>query len=200
MIFSPRGYPFGEVAARRRLAWKFVIFEVIFAAAAIGLLCRAINDGGNLVLASLTIGAFVFSLWLASASLNAPLQLALYFENRVDGNIVWSEPIARNLVYLDARAKADSEKPLSLFGFRDDLAGQEIIWHEASLGLETVTALTKKLRDNANLDQETALIIADLAQLQERLQTAVEDGTRFCFILKTPGMSGMEADQRKGHF
>ena len=192
------GYPPEHLNDKRQglktLAQLLAFVSAITALFAVG----GLYDIGLLALAALSSAVGICLLWSGFVTALAKPLLALYFEEKVPGDWVWSKVLARNCVYLDELATESSR--LSSFGFADDLAGETVVWHTPERGLETIEQLLQLLRANPARLRENSAIIADLEKMQIRLQQACKTGTRFCLILHYDVINSMEIDQRKGSF
>ncbi len=192
------GYPLEHLNDKREslktLAQLFAFVGAITTLFYIG----GLYDIGFMALAALSGAVGICLLWSFVVTAFAKPLLALYFENEVSGDWVWSKVLARRCTDLDALASETSR--LSSFGFADDMNGETVIWHTPERGIETVEQLLQKLRNEPQLLQESAVIIADLENMRARLHKACETGTRFSLIFHYAVVSGAEIDQRKGHF
>ncbi len=194
------GYPPEYLRGRRRFVVGFLLTLLVVGAVATFLSYNAIYSDAPLELASGTSGIFLFLLWMFYASVKSPTYLAIYFEEEVTGDALWSAVLARNCLYLDERCVQSKVAKFSSFGFTDDWSGKNMIWHAPEMGLQTVTTLLNQLSLNPDILDESASIIADLQKMTERLQAARKDRTRFCFILHGDGINAMEIEQRCGYF
>jgi hypothetical protein len=126
-----------------------------------------------------------------------------YFTNQVpgtdtfaSGNTVW-----RHFLFLDQFAKDRGIVPLAAFFSEDDLEGAEVVWHDPTEGLKTVSELLTELRLRPDLHDEATLIMTELSKIQIRLQEASKSGSRFCFLFRHgSSWSGQEMDLRQGFF
>jgi hypothetical protein len=113
------------------------------------------------------------------------------------------QALARNCRQLDQLAGELHLTPLSAFGFNDDQAGEQVVWHDPGQGLETVTGLLRKVREQPDAVADTEAVAAELDNVAAVLRKAQEKGVSFCFILRS-GMdrfiSPMEMDARQGKF
>jgi len=194
------GYPtYYRKRFQHHLFWMIITLLVTSGIAGI-LAYSAIYMEGNILLASGAIALFLlFVCWFCYETIT-PIKMALYFEEPVPGPWVWSEVLARHCVYLDPIVAKTGAYPLSFFGFNDDFRNESLVWHAPEKGLETVSKLLQKLRNEPDLVDETETIIADLEKLEIRLRKACENTTQFCFIFHGDGINGMEIEQRRGYF
>jgi hypothetical protein len=113
------------------------------------------------------------------------------------------EALARNCRQLDQLANDLHLTTLSAFGFNDDQAGEQVAWHDPGQGLETVTGLLRKVREQPNALADAEAVAAELDNLAAALRKAQEKGVSFCLILRS-GMdrfiSPVEMDSRQGKF
>ena len=192
------GYPTEYLQRTRNDARNTIIVVAIAGVIAALLIYWAIYHEVPLLLASRAGAIWLFIAWIGYCSAAAKPLLALYFEDEVPGDWVWSKALARNCTNLDALATESST--LSSFGFADDMAGETVVWHYPQRGLETVEQLLQTLRDQPDALKETNAIIVDLEKMRQRLQQACESDTRFCLIMHYDVVNSMEIEQRKGHF
>lgn len=129
-----------------------------------------------------------------------------YFEHRVatdddsipdafDGGI----ELASKCYRLDEVAAEVGVPPLSAYGFQDDYDGDEIIWHDPREALRTIDALTKAIRQQADM----AAVVGELARLRAYLHLASQKGIRFCLLVRAGRdnmISPLEMDRRQGYF
>lgn len=102
--------------------------------------------------------------------------------------------LARRFEFLEGRAREMSLEPLSLFGWADDLSGQQLAWHDATRALATVAALLEVSASDPELK-------ADLTRLHEALTSAHEVKAPFCLLLlHGQSTSGWQMDTRRGNF
>lgn len=161
--------------------------------------------GELLPFAALLAAAFLYGLLGASASYwdSTHASIVPYFQSPVPGPSTFctGEALARHLGELDELAIRLGILPLSAFGFPDDLAGETLAWHDPAWGLETVSSLLERLRDEPGLVKRAAAVIADLELIEARLAEACRAGVPFCFLLRLGrSTSGHEMSLRKGHF
>lgn len=160
----------------------------------------AIYLNGDIAFAASVGAVFLFLLWVGYGIIVSRVRIALYFENKVTGEAIWSEPLARNCAYLDAIASDAGLTPLSAFGFADEYLGEDVVWHDPEQGLKTVSGLRQKLQSNPQILDDSSVVIPDLAAVETRLREACKSATRFCFIFHYDAINGMEVEQRKGYF
>lgn len=111
------------------------------------------------------------------------------------------QTVARCCTYLDVLAQQNGLKPLSSFGFADDLGQETVIWHDAAQGLATVSGLLSILRQTPFLGQDTQAVVEDLTAWQENLASASQLQVPFCLLLRHGNTaSGHEMDVRQGYF
>lgn len=164
-----------------------------------GLVRNDLNSQGTAFFIEFTL---IFVGWVAYLSHQERVKMALYFEDRVPGQMHWSGALARHCVELDKIALEAGVMPLSTFGFADDWPHQKqvVTYHRPELGLETISKLREKLSDHPISGSDVDTLQEDLSKMEERLQQAHQNGTRFCFILHGDATNGMECEQRKGFF
>jgi hypothetical protein len=111
------------------------------------------------------------------------------------------EALARNCVYLDSLAIQSGWKPLSFFGFADDLYSKRLVWHDPEEGFQTVSGLRAALCSDPSLLSESDVLIAELTLIEANLTEAVRLQAPFCLILRCrPFASGQEMEARQGYF
>lgn len=104
--------------------------------------------------------------------------------------------LAAGLSRVDEVARQRGLKPLSAFGFDDDVLGQRPQWHDPAEGLRTVAAIIDSLPES---DSATA----DLRAIRDALADAVAGRVSFCLILRYGAddfISGHEMERREGTF
>lgn len=121
-----------------------------------------------------------------------------YFESRIGRHDAFRHGavVARRCASLDELCLARGVRPISSFGFADDIRGERVVWYDASEGLLTIRELVAAVH-------EEILLGEDLRAMEQALLRASEEDIRFCFILRN-GMdhyiSPMEMDRRVGSF
>jgi hypothetical protein len=109
--------------------------------------------------------------------------------------------LARNCVYLDSLAIQSGWKPLSFFGFADDLHSQKLVWHEPEEGFQTISGLRAALCSDPSLLSEADALIAELTLIEANLSEAVRLQAPFCLLLRYGDFaSGQEMEARQGYF
>ena len=107
--------------------------------------------------------------------------------------------LARNCQRLDELALSNGTKPLSFFGFDDDLVGEVLHWHDAAEGLATIEGLLKAVASKHSEFPDSDAIVEDLQDMRFYLKDAASARIRFCFLLREGvGRSGHEDAVRKG--
>lgn len=107
--------------------------------------------------------------------------------------------IARYLAQLDAIAVEQNVQQLSTFGFADDLAGEELHWHDPTLALQSIAAIQNALDCTYVPNSIRKAILDDLKKWQYALERAASEGVQFCLLLRHGNStSGHEWDIRKG--
>lgn len=126
--------------------------------------------------------------------------IAPYFERRVGDIHTYSRGKALGMLCpkLDELASTLGINPISSFGFADDFYGGTPVWHDATEGLRTFSALKQELerrggQQDPALNEEMRLII-------EALEKAAAQSIRFCLVIPACYTNGMEHEQRKGSF
>ena len=167
----------------------------------LGLLAVTSMDGAA------AFGAF-FLVWLlfSSPSVSASyyyVRVTPYFRSRVGETTTYcsGHGLARHMLELDELARTLGVTPLSEFGWNDDLAGEELVWHDAARGLKTVNALLAHLQVDEFAESEQAEVIDDLKRIANDLGRADQQSIPFCLLLQHgDATSGWEHDRRKGTF
>jgi hypothetical protein len=126
-----------------------------------------------------------------------------YFKETV-GHIetfIGGKVLARRVCMLDAMAAELGLTPISAFGYKDDLNGEELTWHDPERGIETISGLLRKLHRGPDSIDDAPNIISDLDKIHDALRAARKKGIPFCFIVRRgSGASGQEMVVRKGSF
>lgn len=107
--------------------------------------------------------------------------------------------LAKNIKKLDAAALEAGVKPLSSYGFRDDLDGNRLCWHRPVEGLVTLDTLIEKLEQQSIKSD----VLADLKILNASLQLAATTDTSFCLHVRMGSIDHehpMLSDKRKGSY
>lgn len=188
---SPQGYPerhWRVVSAGMRSASRLNVFL-----GTIGLVfwcCSIIGDGPfaeKAAVGAVVVDAIALYLMLVNTlALVDWLRHAFvvpYFGSRVGEIETYTHggAIARRVGELDELAGALGVRPLSVFGWNDDFAGEPLVWHESAEGLVTVEALLDHLRAEG---ADEAPIIDDLERIAHALARAAEKEIRFCLLLR----------------
>jgi hypothetical protein len=107
--------------------------------------------------------------------------------------------LAINCQRLDELTVRLGVKPISYFGFNDDLRGEELHWHDANEGLATLDALLAAVSSKPLEFPEGENLLQDMEGVRFVLKDAVDKGIRFCFLLREgEGRSGAEDETRTG--
>ena len=189
-----------SVAAIRRSAWKSLSWTGLPALLATAWAVVDLPGEFMVMLAALLVSVFLLSLTgSASALMSARgmVRVIPYFSARVGdiNTFMRGHAIARELEELDSLAVQHNVTPLSRFGFADDLRGEEVVWHEAAEGKQTVETLLRELATRQT-DSETTI---DLQALDDALARASDNGIRFCLLWREQNStSAAEWDQRQG--
>ncbi len=125
-----------------------------------------------------------------------------YFESEV-GEIhtfLHGKALARHVKELDELAQSRGVRPLSEFGFHDDLDGEALVWHDPADGLATFDTLLDALRDGAEIDERPA-VIADIEHIVHALNRALRRASASACCSGTatarPATSGRSAGGRR---
>jgi hypothetical protein len=107
--------------------------------------------------------------------------------------------LVRYLNQLDCIAVNQNVQPISSFGFADDLLGQEVVWHDPKIGLQTIGTIQSALNQlNVPATIEAALH-SDLVKWQYALERAAAEHVLFCVLLRHGNStSAHEWDVRQG--
>ncbi len=124
-----------------------------------------------------------------------------YFESKVAEIDTYcsGKSLARHVLDLDEMARGCGVVPLSEFGWNDDFAGEELVWHSSASGLKTVNTLLAQLQIEEIARHEDDGLIDDLKRISHALGRAEQAGIRFCLILEHGDYTnGMEHEQAQG--
>lgn len=124
-----------------------------------------------------------------------------YFERNVGDIDTFRKgrTLAERFAEVDSLAVTLSVTPLHTFGFNDDLDGETLEWHDAALGLASVTPLLKHLRQHPNLISDQEGVIEDLERIERALEKAREKRIRFSLLINVgDGYTSQEHLVRKG--
>ena len=200
-----------EPVLRRYLAGRStaasVIGWILLGGIAVGFLAATLLNFhlAHPILATISALLFTLSLsWIFAAIRDRSIISILpYFDKLVPGpqTFCHGHALARNSKQVDAFAEVQGLKPISVFGFNDDLMGETVQWHDPADGLATVTGLIIAMESQPAGWKEAAAILADLRRILEALTAARQTGARFCFLVRLGnGASGHEMDLRRGYF
>ncbi|MFO0910949.1 MAG: hypothetical protein U0794_21845 [Isosphaeraceae bacterium] len=104
----------------------------------------------------------------------------------------WFEPLEELAATLNVR-------PLSDFGFADDLAGEKVVWHDPADGLRTVEALRASVADRDTGIPHDPRLLEDLQHLSEALAIARDRKIAFSLLYRAmDGTSAQEWEVRQG--
>jgi hypothetical protein len=127
--------------------------------------------------------------------------VAAYYNKRIgDKNInTWlnGEEIYKRMQEIDEICVIKGVTKLTEFGFYDDKDGEEVIWHNPSQGLLTLTAIKKHLTANKISHEK---LLTEIARLEYALSKAAEKDIQFSLLLWPVNSStnAMEWENRKG--
>jgi hypothetical protein len=129
------------------------------------------------------------------------VQIIPYFQRPLTGidTFLAGHTLVRFLNQLDRIAEQQNARTISSFGFADDLQGEQVVWHEPQVGLQTILAIQNAVRQS-NVPQATArLLLADLSKWQQALERACAEQVLFCVLLRHGNStSGHEWAVRQG--
>ncbi|XZE17450.1 hypothetical protein SH449x_002701 [Pirellulaceae bacterium SH449] len=129
------------------------------------------------------------------------VQVIPYFQRRIGGidTFLAGHTMVRYLEQLDLIAKEQNVKPISSFGFGDDLLGDEVVWHDPTIGLKSICAIQSVLKQSSIPDAIEKPLQSDLAKWQHALELAAAEHVSFCVLLQHgDSTSGHEWDVRRG--
>ena len=122
-----------------------------------------------------------------------------YFEQAVGAStFACGGEVARSCRYLDDLAINAREKPISAFGFHDDLSGDTLVWHLPQEGLRTFATLIAEI-ESADLAGDRRLLF-ELRLIKHALLNAEAQGTRFCLLIRGGYTNQLEHERRQGSF
>lgn len=156
------------------------------------------------VLAALALALFTFTLAADLLSWNDTsrwVRIIPYFERRVGeiDTFLAGESLARQFLALEKLAAKSGCRPLSDFGFNDDLAGESLVWHPAEAGLETVRTLREEVTHDPGSVPDAAAVDADLERWQYALARARDTQIPFCVLLRVGNATcAQEWEVRRG--
>lgn len=129
------------------------------------------------------------------------VQVILYFQRRLGGieTFLAGQTMVRYLAQLDLIATNQSVKPISSFGFADDLLGEEVVWHDPGIGLQSICAIQSAVQQSNVPDAIARPLLSELAKWQHALERAAAEHVAFCVLLRHGNStSGHEWDVRQG--
>jgi hypothetical protein len=129
------------------------------------------------------------------------VQIIPYFQRRLGGidTFLAGRTMVCFLKQLDRIAENQNAKPISSFGFADDLLGQEVLWHDPMTGLQTIDAIQSVVQQSSIPDAIGRPLLSDLAKWHHALERAAAEHVSFCVLLRHGNAtSGHEWDVRQG--
>lgn len=184
---------------RRALILWTLWFTFIFGSS-IYLLSAIFKGEGNEVLVGMVLTVFIFSVLLAYGSLKSTIidepNLMSYFSGKVPGSgLCRGYALLRNSRKIDDYASSNQLSPIASMISDDDLFDRKpVSWREPNEALCLVQRLL--LLDDRYIED----CKGDLEDLKPRLEYAIQNNLKFCFIIRTAqGTNGMEWEQRKGY-
>lgn len=204
MDWSAPGYPvqYYEVLRRSRtFARNAALITVpLFISLLAGTVFGPMPAGVTAVVGAITF--FVLSGSFASLydAYNSA-QIHPYFQKPIGNIDTFSEgrALARYLKQLDSIAMEAGVKPLSVFGFNDDLRGETLEWHAPSEGVMTCHALLSNVEAGDAPSAVKAALKSDLMKWSHALERAQTQGVPFCILFRQcNATSGHEWDVRQG--
>jgi hypothetical protein len=201
---------------RRRMTWWIpLIFLAGFLVSVLGFSATIIEfkaDGevrlGLFVFGFFTMlfGAAVIS-WLIGPLMYRP-RIVPYFARELGpfngptmGAFTRGRGLYRSITALDELGGRLGVRPLSSFGFAYDHYDQQVDWHRAAIGLQTLDALRSALPDDLRASPDLA---EDLDTLAAVLRQAEEQGVDFSLIARLHARDSMQAvctrETRQGAF
>jgi hypothetical protein len=108
--------------------------------------------------------------------------------------------LARQCRRLDGLASSVGTRPLSSFGFADDLHGQRLRWHDPAEAILTISNLENALA--MSVDKERPALLSDLRNLRTALVLAQQQRIQFCLLVRSGTFSDSTQGEanRKGTF
>jgi len=130
------------------------------------------------------------------------IRILPYFDKPVPGHtFLRGEALARNSKELDSIAESKGLKPISYFGFNDDMWSESVQWHDPKDGLATISALITAVGARFNQVNDRQDVLSDLGFVRDALIAAEHRGARFCFLLRLGGgFTLREIETRQGYF
>ncbi|MBS0262283.1 MAG: hypothetical protein JSS02_10065 [Planctomycetes bacterium] len=153
------------------------------------------------VLGFVTWTVLVGSSLIAQVNVAWQTSIVPYFQSEIGGieSFASGYAVARACQSLDALAAELGLLPLSAFGFNDDWAGEQLVWHAPAEGLATCQGLLAALADRPGALPGQERVIRELRRIAAALQKAHEKKIPFCLLLRVgDGTNAMEWEQRQG--
>lgn len=129
------------------------------------------------------------------------VQIIPYFQRRLGGidTFLAGHTLVRYLNQLDGIAMNQNVQPISSFGFADDLLGEEVVWHDPKIGLQTIGRIQAALNQLDIPNTIKRALLSDLAKWRQALERAVAEQVLFCVLLRHGNStSAHEWEVRKG--
>ncbi len=129
------------------------------------------------------------------------VQIIPYFQRQLGGidTFFAGRTMVCFLKQLDRIAEKQNSKPISSFGFADDLLGEELVWHDPKIGLQTIYAIQSVMQQSNIPDAIGRPLLSDLTKWQHALERAASEQVSFCVLLRHgDSTSGHEWDVRQG--
>ena len=186
-------------------AWRYAVGSIAITGTIAVVVCRwAIRDEISLGAAALALAPFAFAVLSGPITVWAVtrhVSLMTYYERKVGEVDTWlaGRAAVRALRPLDAMAIEAGVRPLSEFGFADDLAGESVVWHDPREGRTSVAALLKAVEIQPERVADPLAVADDLRRIGEGLDKAAALGISFCFLIRHgDSTNGMEWESRIG--
>lgn len=129
------------------------------------------------------------------------VQVIPYFQRRLGGidTFLAGKTMVRYLAQLDLIATNQNVRPISAFGFADDLLGEEVVWYDPTVGLQSICAIQCALTQSNVPDTIGRPLLSDLSKWQHALELAAAEHVAFSVLLRHGNStSGHEWDVRQG--
>ena len=124
-----------------------------------------------------------------------------YFTARISGRSDWPghRALLRNGRAIDDAISAHGAKPLSFFGFADDLYGGTVVWHDPAEGIASIRIAEAVLPSMPISEDDRLLLGPIFRNVIDRLDRARKEQVQFCFIIRGGATNGLEQECRQGY-
>jgi hypothetical protein len=139
--------------------------------------------------AAIADAVFIICMWVSYCSVvdvHRHVAIIPYFQSAVGeiDTFCAGKALVLQVLLLDRISAELNVRPLSDFGYNDDICGERVEWHDPAVGLKTVRALLTEIKSHPERVDGGRNLIDDLDKLMHALGRANDQNIRFSLLLR----------------